>query len=396
MAEKIDNLRKRAKANGGRLEITPEELKAVGGMQELRKRLNAKPTMLDDFFLSVLKALKPVTEDGSLATVTILADDKEVALGTVVTADGGILTKDSETGKGTITVRLGDDIFPATLVKRFPEWDLALFQIPARDLRPIKFAKNAPPATRGSLLTVPGPTVEPLGIGMVGVTTRPLSRMGYLGIELDRNASPEGRISVRTAAKDSPANKAGLKPDDAITAVNGKPVTDPTGFSRTITSFKPGDTVKLDILRGEETLNLEVKLAERPMFKPAPEFLKVNTMSGPLSPKIDGFPLALQHDIPLEPAQCGGPLLDLEGRCLGINVSRASRVSTLTIPATSIAELLDAASAELSAAAAKAEPEPQVTAEDIAEVTKQLEAIQQRLKQLEKRMEKERQPAGAH
>ena len=124
------------------------------------------------------------------------------------------------------------------------------------------------------------------------------------------------------------------------------------------------------------------------------EFLKVNKMSGPLSPKIDGFPFVLQHDIPLEPAQCGGPLLDLDGRCVGINVARAGRVKTLAIPVGKIAGLLKESRAAL-AAAAKAAPAPdddEITAEEIAEVTKVLEDLQRRLKRLEKRLA----PVPAH
>ena len=392
--DRISKLMDRARSNGGRLEITPEDLADLGGMAELQKLLGAGQAAPDDFFLSVLKALKPVTHDTSAATVTVRCDGKDVALGTVVSADGGILTKNSETAKGTITVRIGKKDYPATLVKRFADWDLALFAIPAKGLTPVKLDAKTAASTRGSLLAVPGTGDEPLGIGLVSVTNRPLGRIGFLGIESDRTVATGGRITAKSVTKDGPADKGGVKAGDSITAINGEPVSDPIGFTRTITRFKPGDVVKLDVQRGEEKLNLEVKLGERPTAKASGEFLKINKMSGPLSPKIDGFPVVLQHDIPLEPAQCGGPLVNLDGTCVGINVSRAGRVNTFAIPAANVAELLASTRSDLAAAIEKAKPtpsEPAVTAEEIAEISKALDQIQQRLKRIEKQLE----PAGS-
>jgi len=280
---------------------------------------------------------------------------------------------------------MGSTDHPATLIKRFPAWDLALYHIPTRGLQPINLNASAPDTVRGSLLAVPGPGTDPLGIGLVSVNTRPLGQIGFLGIETDRTAKADGTVIAKSVIKDGPAEKAGFKAGDVITSINGNPITDTLAFTQAIVRFKPNDLVKFEVQRADERLTLEVKLGERPIQKMGKDFLKVNQMSGPLSPKTDGFPLALQHDIPLEPSQCGGPLLDLEGHCVGINVARAGRVNTLAIPAGKVADLLAEASADLAAASAKAAPV--VTAEDIAEVTKALEKIQLRLKELEKRLE---------
>ncbi|MCF7674633.1 MAG: PDZ domain-containing protein [Akkermansiaceae bacterium] len=388
--ELFSKLRKRAQENGGRLEMTPEEMEKLGGMAELRKRLGAIGGVPDPFFLSVMNALKTIVEKAAASTVTVLADGKDVALGTVIDTDGGILTKDSETAKGVVSVRVGDKDYPATLVKRLPAWDLALFHIQAGGLHPVTFDTAASDPVRGSLLTVSGPGSDPLGIGMVSVKSRPLGQIGFLGIEADRNSVVKGKVLVKATVKDGAAAKAGFKEGDVITAINGEPTTDAIGFTQAIIKFKPNDIVKFDVLRGDEKLTLEAKLGERPTPKMSKEFLKINKMSGPLSPKIDGFPFVLQHDIPLEPAQCGGPLLNLDGRCVGINVARAGRVKTLAIPAGKIAGLLNESRADL-AAAAKATPAPdddddEITAEEIAEVNKALEDLQHRLKHLEKRL----------
>ena len=43
-----------------------------------------------------------------------------------------------------------------------------------------------------------------------------------------------------------------------------------------------------------------------------------------MSERKDGFPMVLQHDTVLRPNECGGPLVDLQGKVVAIN--------TVTIP----------------------------------------------------------------
>ena len=52
----------------------------------------------------------------------------------------------------------------------------------------------------------------------------------------------------------------------------------------------------------------------------------------PLSDRRTGFPAVLQHDTVLEPNQCGGPLIDLSGKAIGINIARAGRTESYAIP----------------------------------------------------------------
>ncbi|MEL6107562.1 MAG: S1C family serine protease [Planctomycetota bacterium] len=61
---------------------------------------------------------------------------------------------------------------------------------------------------------------------------------------------------------------------------------------------------------------------------------------GPLSDVRTGFETVLQHDTVLKPEHCGGPLIDLEGRAIGLNISRAVRVETLALPAQEVQRLV--------------------------------------------------------
>lgn len=68
------------------------------------------------------------------------------------------------------------------------------------------------------------------------------------------------RIMVLSPIKNSPAEKAGMKPGDLIISVNGEECTanDMTAISAKIKG-EEGSTVKLQILRGKETLDFEIK-----------------------------------------------------------------------------------------------------------------------------------------
>lgn len=62
----------------------------------------------------------------------------------------------------------------------------------------------------------------------------------------------------------SPADKAGLKNNDVITAINGVPLNDNNPLVSVTLNYKPGDTVKLTVQRGDQTLTLNLTLGERP------------------------------------------------------------------------------------------------------------------------------------
>jgi serine protease Do len=62
----------------------------------------------------------------------------------------------------------------------------------------------------------------------------------------------------------SPADEAGLKPGDVVTALNGKPVLDNNQLTRDVGVVPPGQAVKLDIIHEGKEKSVSVKLATRP------------------------------------------------------------------------------------------------------------------------------------
>jgi serine protease DegS len=86
---------------------------------------------------------------------------------------------------------------------------------------------------------------------------------GYIGVQV--RAPEEGKGVVITGLiSDAPADKAGIKVDDVIAEVDGKPVTELKGFVDTVRGHKPGDTITLKVLRNGKGMDIKVKVGKPP------------------------------------------------------------------------------------------------------------------------------------
>ena len=274
----------------------------------------------------------------SASTVRVECDGKEAALGTIVSADGYILTKGSEV-RGAIAVLLRDgSAYDATLVGYDKPTDLALLKIDAERLKPIKFADRSA-AEVGNWVAAVGLESEPIAVGVLSVGPRRLDprteegqitnmNKGALGIRLGDPEEGDGVVVVGVEPG-AAAAKAGLKVRDVIVELAGKEVKTRQSLIELLENYKPGDNVTVRVRRGDEDVSLRVKLGTRADFDRG-SFQ--NAMGGALSGRRTGFPTVLQHDTVIRPTDCGGPLVDLEGRVLGINIARAGRVETWALP----------------------------------------------------------------
>jgi membrane-associated protease RseP (regulator of RpoE activity) len=88
-----------------------------------------------------------------------------------------------------------------------------------------------------------------------------------------------GRVAVvESPAVDSPADRAGVLRDDIIVAFDGVPVATRDELVAEITARAPGDTVSVDLLRGDAPLSVSAELAANPS-DPAVAFFGVSTWS---------------------------------------------------------------------------------------------------------------------
>jgi S1-C subfamily serine protease len=88
----------------------------------------------------------------------------------------------------------------------------------------------------------------------------PIRPRAYFGVGLDGTAE-EARVNE--ISKDSPAEHAGLKMDDIVTEVDGKPIKNALNLADAVRRHKPGDKISLTVKRGEESLTLEVTLSKQ-------------------------------------------------------------------------------------------------------------------------------------
>ncbi|HUP86188.1 MAG TPA: trypsin-like peptidase domain-containing protein [Acidimicrobiales bacterium] len=83
---------------------------------------------------------------------------------------------------------------------------------------------------------------------------------GWLGVD---GASRNGAY-VHNVRADSPAAAAGIVAGDVITAIDGSGVASMSALAGRLRSRKPGDTVRLSVVRGASTLEVRATLGERP------------------------------------------------------------------------------------------------------------------------------------
>jgi membrane-associated protease RseP (regulator of RpoE activity) len=82
----------------------------------------------------------------------------------------------------------------------------------------------------------------------------------FMGIKMANAGNAATGVLVNSVISGSPAEKAGIKAQDVITAVNGKEVKSPADLSQTVLSYKVGDTIKVTISRSGQSQELSVTL----------------------------------------------------------------------------------------------------------------------------------------
>lgn len=84
----------------------------------------------------------------------------------------------------------------------------------------------------------------------------------YVGVRLGSESSAGAAVDSVQAG--SPAQSAGLRPGDVITAVNSTTVTSTDQFIQTVDRYPPGDKVTLTVSRGGQKQQIQLTLGTRP------------------------------------------------------------------------------------------------------------------------------------
>lgn len=290
--------------------------------------------------------LRPVVASAAAATVSVRCDGKQVALGTVVDAEGLILTKASQLGDKP-ECRLADGrTLPAKVLGTDESTDLALLEVDAKELTPVVWAD--PPAP-GSIVaaTEPGSRAGG-GAMMIGAIsdvpqampgpTRDGRPHGWLGIRVGPAGYPlaDGGAEVEEVTPGSAAEKAGLQNGDLIKRVDGTELRSSDELIDKLRDMPPNRDVSLTVTRKEKDMEVKVTLS-----RTAGRLEQDHWGGGPFSDRRWGFSKVIPHDLGIAPTDCGGPLVDLDGHCVGVNIARALRVASYALPASVAKETVE-------------------------------------------------------
>ena len=309
----------------------PAEMKVEEDSKPVRRKRRSYSKRSDAF----LSAFSSVVGSASASVVEITDGDKRIALGTVVdAAEGFVLSKASEL-RGDLNCRFQDGTkVKPTIVGVDPVTDLVLLKVDKEGINEAVIDDEFVPEV-GSWLATVNQKEKPLAVGIVSHEPRliqsHLPNSAIIGIRPEDRIDGDG-VRINFVFNDSPAEEAGLLVNDVITGIDDEDIRNREQLMEKLSNYHPGDEIVLTILRDEEESEVPVTLGKRKINPMRDRGTQQNSMGSTLSKRRSDFPLAIQHDSALNAADCGGPIVDLSGRIIGINIARDGRVSSLALP----------------------------------------------------------------
>ena len=292
------------------------------------------------------KALEPLLATAAKSTVRVWSGKKRLAYGTVVADGRQVLTKFSELTRATrgLVVEAGDGKARAAQVSGvYQAEDLAVLTIEGEPLTPVQWVSDNPKL--GSFMAAAQPSGKPAAFGVVSVLQRNLrdTDKAYLGVQGEPGFAGPG-VKVQEVKEDSGAAAAGLQPGDVIMKVNQRSISGVLELRNALTGLEPGAKVTMEVSRNGRELTLDVVLGNRPDL---PQFsgarLQAMEQMGTKTSLVrSSFPNVIQSDMRPNPDQIGGPVVDLQGRVVGITMARADRTRSFVMPSAAVLKMLAA------------------------------------------------------
>jgi serine protease Do len=301
---------------------------------------------------TVTAAFEPQRAVLQTSSAVIYDGRREVNYGVVVSPDGHILTKASEIeGIEKLSVTVDRTNYPdVTILATDPAWDVALLKVDAEGLVPVEFAETSA-VPHGTWVVANGVTSRLRRRALAGVisaNSREIPAEGgvALGVVIDVGKDV---VTVSEVAEGGAAEKAGIQKDDVILSIDGHAVKKIEDIAEILEDRESGDLVEVLCRRGDEEKVFQVTLAAKNEMFAADSMSRNDMMSGDFSRRRSGFARIIQHDILGASRVTGGPLLDLQGRCIGMNIARANRAESFAIPVEELREIAERLMAETAA-----------------------------------------------
>lgn len=305
----------------------------------LPEERQAVDTQADEFN----EAIKPVLATAAKSTVRVWSGSRRLAYGTVVGDGRKILTKWSEVARARVDLRVdaGDESRAVKLAGVYQDEDLVLLEIEGKPLTPVSWSFEVPKL--GGFLAAPQPDGRLAAFGVVSVLSRNLrdTDLAYLGVVGEAGFTGQG-VKIKDVDEKSGAHAAGLKPGNVILKVGERPISGLLELKNALIGVTPGAKVSLLVKADGGENKIEVTLGNRPQL---PQYAngrleQMERMGGQVSQVRDSFTQVIQTDMRPKPNQVGGPVVDLQGRVLGITMARADRTRSFVMPAAAVVDLL--------------------------------------------------------
>lgn len=150
------------------------------------------------------------------------------------------------------------------------------------------------------------------------LTTTQAGSPGYLGVLLNTDG---GKLTVSDIEDNSPAAKAGLRPGDVVSQVDGKAIKGADAFRSLMQSRVAGEKVEFTVQRAKETVKLTATMMATSRMMTPNE--KRGTIGVTVEETKDGVGISLKSLITNGPAEkaglkVGDVLLKLEGKALDL------------------------------------------------------------------------------
>jgi serine protease Do len=305
--------------------------------------------------------LRTASLEAALGRVVVRDGVVEVAQGLAVDPDGWVVTKRTLVdGRADLNCRLfwtasGEVIVAAKVAALSAEHDLALLRLDPAAVRKInpkglimpKWAEAQPRV--GQFVAWAG---DSLRFAVVAAATGkedvPYPDVAQLPLNVEEGPKGEPVVfpeKISISAEMDPFRRL-FRKGDVVTHLNGTPTptfkvfvdvhmkqTYAVGADGKYDSDRPakgsfaGEPVVVTVLRGGKPVPVRAAKVHSAISGPLTWF------KAPKSLRRDGFPGVFAHDGWVKPEECGGPVLDREGRVVGLNIARADDARTLAIPA---------------------------------------------------------------
>lgn len=285
-----------------------------------------------------------LADAGHRSVVSVRTQDRQVGFGLIVAANGLIVTKASELTQ-PISCRLQDGReFKATLRGTSRKHDLALLEIEATGLLEAAWSEREPKP--GMILAVLSMEPQPLGFGAAGSSVLKVpGERGVLGFDVEDAESGAVGLKVKEISKQQ--TRKVVRVGDIVTHIENSPISTAREFYREQhvrldpTNVVIGETVQLTIQRDGATIQI---------MAPVESGSGGSEREPDLDGRHSGFPAVFIHHakfrrqtqwLLVSRADLGGPVVDSQGKVLGINIGSIHGYFTYAVPAKVVHQVVD-------------------------------------------------------